>query len=922
MICRNLLHTDFSLSLLYIVRQNLIQEAINEAIARTAAREHRNMVVAQENKEKLASPRTFHKHLKKASKLATKIGTAHLQYEDMVRRAERKILEKQRQTESTTQTAKEKANAVAHILFHEPGSILTSQEIVHLWQEAGCQDATVVTRCNFRNRQYRTIDGTCNNLANPLFGAAGTLFKRLVPAQYEDGKTTLRGNLQNNFNMSSLSPLGPPNPSARHVSETIIRDIDKEETPFTHILMQWGQFLDHDLDLSPELETECEGCELTDICEPIRIGDVDEVFGRNTPNDGDCLPLRRSLSVCPVAPPLSFEFRDQLNDITSYIDGSMVYGSNDILAKDLRQFVGGRLLVGPSFPFNQPSLPTINSSTAEFIACPPVLGNTCFLCGDARCNEQISLTVMHTIWVREHNRCARRLASINGHWDDERIYQECRRIVGALIQKITYKDYLPKVFGPDNFDIYVGPYLGYNPNIDASVPNSFATAAYRYGHSLIRPLFARLDVNYRPLSIGPLDLGLAFFSPNQFNESGGSDPIARGWVSDISRRMDEFMNSVLTSRLFEPTQEFGFDLASLNIQRGRDHGLPPYLIYKNFCQREFGVAARFENDLTAARFLNIYGGIDTIDLFPGGLSEERLEDSLIGPTFACIFGITFAGVRDGDRFYYERPRVFTVRQRQEIERHSLSAVLCDNLDELRTIQPDAFLGNQSRVSCDNIPRLDFNAFRERPCYFRINVRRRGRTVFNYFSNVNSVSRFVFDNNIFLGSGGVQCGVIQCPTRTNRATFTGWTNGPFLSVEDNLLADCGGRLTGRVTSPRGFRAFMTRNLFFDSGASSRGLYTSETACLAANAQPAFTIGNPTAEAISQQDTPTTPPSDDEGETIPDDVLQFLEERQNMQEEDSAPVEEEMAEEVEVDNMALPDSALIEELESALKNLKKK
>ena len=883
--------------------------------------------MAQENKEKLASPRTFHKHLKKASKLATKIGTAHLQYEDMVRRAERKILEKQRQTEATTQTAKEKANAIAHILFHEPGSILTSQEIVHLWQEAGCQDAREVPRCNFRNiRSFRTIDGTCNNLANPLFGAAGTLFKRLVPAQYEDGKSTLRGNLQNNFNMSSLSPLGPPNPSARHVSETIIRDIDKEETPFTHILMQWGQFLDHDLDLSPELETECEGCELTDICEPIRVGDIDEVFGEHTPNDGDCLPLRRSLSVCPVAPPLSFEFRDQLNDITSYIDGSMVYGSNDILAKDLRQFVGGRLLVGPNIPANQPSLPTINSSTAEFIACPPVLGNTCFLCGDARCNEQISLTVMHTIWVREHNRCARRLASINGHWDDERIYQECRRIVGALIQKITYKDYLPKVFGPENYDIYVGPYRGYNPNIDAGVPNSFATAAYRYGHSLIRPLFARLDVNYRPLSIGPLDLGLAFFSPSQYNASLGTDPLARGWVSEISRRMDEFMNSVLTSRLFEPTQEVGFDLASLNIQRGRDHGLPPYLIYKNFCQKIFNVAARFENDLTAARFLNIYGGIDTIDLFPGGLSEERLEDSLIGPTFACIFGITFAGVRDGDRFYYERPRVFTVRQRREIERHSLSAVLCDNLDELRTIQRDAFLGNQSRIRCNNIPRLNFNAFRERPCYFRINVRpRRVRTSFNYFSNVNNTRNFAFHNEIFGASGGVKCGVIECPTQANQATFIGYTNRrstTAVTVNNNLVADSGSRLTSR----RVFRATLSRNLFFDSRARRRGLYTSETACLASRAQPAFTIGGSSAEAISQQDTPTTPPSDDEGDTegdtVPDDVLEFLEESENMQDEASASVEEEMAEEVKVDNMALPDSALIEELESALKNLKKK
>ena len=154
----------------------------------------------------------------------------------------------------------------------------------------------------------------------------------------------------------------------------------------------------------------------------------------------------------------------------------------------------------------QPSLPFVNES--DIVACPPPLEPTeCYLAGDLRVNEQTALTVMHTIWVREHNRIATTLSNLNSHWSDEKIFQITRQIVGAQIQKITYKDYLPLLLGDLMSELILDYSVqGYNDQVNPNIPNAFATAAYRYGHSQIQPFFDRLDENYNPLPQGPLNL--------------------------------------------------------------------------------------------------------------------------------------------------------------------------------------------------------------------------------------------------------------------------------------------------------------------------------------------------------------------------------------------------------------------------------
>ena len=191
---------------------------------------------------------------------------------------------------------------------------------------------------------------------------------------------------------------------------------------------------------------------------------------------------------------------------------------------------------------------------------------------------------MHTIWFREHNRIATELLTLNPHWDGDIIYHETRKIVGAMMQHITYQHWLPKIFGPVGMRL-LGSYQGYDPNVDASIANEFAAAAFRFGHTLINPVLSRLNESFQPIPEGNLPLHKAFFAPFRIVEEGGIDPVLRGLFGVAAKRLrpGEFLNTELTEHLFTLANEVAQDLAAFNLQRGRDHGLQNYNTYRKHC---------------------------------------------------------------------------------------------------------------------------------------------------------------------------------------------------------------------------------------------------------------------------------------------------------------------------------------------------
>lgn len=130
---------------------------------------------------------------------------------------------------------------------------------------------------------------------------------------------------------------------------------------------------------------------------------------------------------------------------------------------------------------------------------------------------------IHTIFLRQHNQIADSLFKINPHWNDERLYQNSRKIVSAIIQQIAYGEFVPRLIGwdyVDRFDLKLlssGYYNDYDPECSATVRNEIAAAVFRLGHTLLKPSFLRLDVDYNEVK-KPLMLREAFFNSDMLFE--------------------------------------------------------------------------------------------------------------------------------------------------------------------------------------------------------------------------------------------------------------------------------------------------------------------------------------------------------------------------------------------------------------------
>jgi peroxidase len=515
------------------------------------------------------------------------------------------------------------------------------------------------------NQNYRTFDGTCNNLRDTNKGAAFSPFTRLLPARYVDGIGEMFGS----------RPGTAPNP--RLITRFLLSSKVAIPSAANGLVMQFGQFLSHDITHNTNM-LDCNDCTQTTHCQPV-------FFARNDPKRSSvCVPFTRSSSRCQNGGPLV-----QMNENTAFIDASAIYGSSP---KTQNRFRNGAFMKTERF-------------RDEVL--PPSGGNG-MVTGDDRSTLFLGLAAYHSIFVRLHNRMATQLIQLNPHWSRDKVFQETRKIMGAVLQAITYNEFLPALLGNQGAAL-ANSYRGYNPNINPAISNEFAAASYRL-HGMIQEFYPMVDHNFRRVgSVRFIDGAGNFQKMLDF----GVDLVLRGLMTLPARKPQRITTQV--------TEDFfgNFDLSTTNIQRGRDHGLQTYNNYRELCGlRKLGTFDQWtevSDPAVRARIGELYNTPDEVDLYVGGIVEEPLARSLVGPTFACIISEQFTRLRDGDRFFYKAPGIFTPAQVQSIESMTMSAIICQTGNNFHEIPKIAFFVDESGSTaqpCSNVGSIDLRAWQE------------------------------------------------------------------------------------------------------------------------------------------------------------------------------------------------------------------
>jgi peroxidase len=491
---------------------------------------------------------------------------------------------------------------------------------------------------------FRSVDGSNNNLANSTMNQADTDFARVGPANFSDG-----------FNAMT------PAPNPRDISNIVVAQagtgedgphlIDDNGIALSGMMYAWGQFVDHDLDLE-------KGGTSKDISITVPAGD-----GFLPP--GSTIPLTR-VAIDP-ATGVAGHPATAINTITGWLDGSQVYGSDAATAASLRTADGH-----------------MKTSAGDNLPIDPQSGM--FMAGDVRAQENPDLTALQTLFVREHNYQVDQLHQEHPNWNGDKLYEMAKAITTAEMVNITYSEFLPHLLGNDA----IKPYHGYDPTVDARITEEFEGAAYRFGHSIVSDEISATS------NIGAFTseqtLAESFFEDPATFAATGADGLLRHLSGDLANPLDTHLVDGLRNLLVDPPD--GVDLAAINIQRGHDLGLGTL----NETRKALGLTpyATFadvsSDPETAAALEQAYGSVDAIDLWTGGLAEDHVPGTIIGSTFGKIIGDQFTALRDGDRYYFENQN-FDKQTLSEIKGTTLSDLILRDTDTT-AMQSDAFVATE------------------------------------------------------------------------------------------------------------------------------------------------------------------------------------------------------------------------------------
>jgi peroxidase len=475
-------------------------------------------------------------------------------------------------------------------------------------------------------KEFRPIGGTGNNLENPALDAVpGNPELALAPLNFAPGT---QDGLVNGPNARTISNLIAGGTGAKGQNG---QTTDPVASAWIYV---FGQFVDHDIDL--------EETPLTSASINIAVPSPDPVFPAGT-----SIAMTRDTR-SPVTNTI-------INTVAGYLDLSQLYGSTPAIAASLRNADG-----------------TLQSSDNGQAL--PVIDDT-FVTGDPRVMENPELTALTTLFMREHNFWVSTLKAQNPRWTGDQLYNMAKAITTAEYQNIVYTEYVPLLIGP-----VLGPYRGYNPRVNAEVTQEFSTAAFRMGHSEVSDTQEGIDTNGNVVFTE--SLAQAFFNTPEIDESNGIDPLLRSLGVDFSQATDVYTVAALRNLLFAGLVGGGvdeMDLIAIDIQRERDVGLGSLnqtRVALGF--RPYSSFAQLTSDPVLQRNLqSVYGTINNVDLFMGGLAEQHAPGAIVGPTFQAILADQFQALRAGDRFFWQN-QGFDNQTAAMISRTTLAVILQRN----------------------------------------------------------------------------------------------------------------------------------------------------------------------------------------------------------------------------------------------------
>lgn len=486
--------------------------------------------------------------------------------------------------------------------------------------------------CN-QYKYFRSYDGKCTNPTDPMAGAA--LTRHFAYNDLHDAR-----------DMSGQG-LRYPRAISNVVCKQTESNVFDEKIPLREFTTFFGQFVDHNI-----VQTSNDMRRAVNR-RPINVpaNDPENPHGR--------IPFNRNIKVGDTGKRDSGRGRRAINVLSHALDLFAVYGNNKLVL-DLRSGNSGLLRTSGSgeefLPLNDNNINANDAKENAPKSNSPSFRQMYFIAGDARSNENPQLTVLHTLFLRHHNFIARELAKQFPTWNDDELFENARRVNIAHFQKIVYEEYLPamtsKKLGPcPSVD---GQTNCFDETVKLAVSDVFATAAFRVGHTMVGNKIHRGAEDSQ--SAVHLDLKDAFFAPASQFTSDGLDTYLLGMLSHKAQKIDNLVVDALRIFLFEniPSEE-GFDLISLNIQRGRDENLDTFSeIKKNFLGQEINSYADVSDDsLVQEKLQAAYKKPTDIEAFIGLITEDHAAGAPMGPTIIAVWMREFQRLRDGDYFFYQ-----------------------------------------------------------------------------------------------------------------------------------------------------------------------------------------------------------------------------------------------------------------------------